>query len=186
MSKKEKQYKLFEVVVEHSESKDWEHAKLEWIDLGLDRIENDPFNATDNTCVCGKSNLKYMYHIFNEKTEETLQPIGDKCIKKFDNVEFNNQLNILKLLENLKTAFKNNETISFENKEQKKLLFSRKSIKYLYEEGAFEGNEYNEYDPKNDYKFLLKMFNRRSELTIKMNQKVEILLEKIQKFLLSN
>ncbi|MDU2026020.1 MAG: hypothetical protein E6729_10745 [Finegoldia magna] len=52
-------------------------------------------------------------------------------------------------------------------------LFSRKLLKYLYDLGAFEDNQYNHNCGYNDYKFLLKMFNKRKK-NITENQKRKV------------
>lgn len=48
-------------------------------------------------------------------------------------------------------------------------LFSRKLLRWLYEEGAFD-TEYNHYDGERDYEFMLKMFNKRDKDLIIFNQ----------------
>lgn len=53
-------------------------------------------------------------------------------------------------------------------------FFSRKLLRYLYEEGVFQANEYNNYDPEKDYEFMLKMFNKRDKDSITLNQKRKI------------
>lgn len=48
-------------------------------------------------------------------------------------------------------------------------LFSRKLLRWLYEEGAFD-TEYNDYDGEDDYEFMLKMFNKRDKDSISLKQ----------------
>ena len=43
-------------------------------------------------------------------------------------------------------------------------LFSRRLYAFLYERGAFPPNRYNDYDGRNDYEFMVKMFRRRTAL----------------------
>lgn len=65
-------------------------------------------------------------------------------------------------------------------------LFSRKLLKELYDQGAFKATSYNHYNPKNDYDFLLKMFNKRAKNSISTLQQKKItaiLLNSIKPFL---
>ena len=52
-------------------------------------------------------------------------------------------------------------------------LFSRKLLKYLYGEGAFLSDNEN-YDEKENYEFLLKMFNKRDKVAITQGQERKI------------
>ena len=64
-------------------------------------------------------------------------------------------------------------------------LFSRKLLKYLFEQGAFD-TEYNDFDGKEDYEFMLKMFNKRdkSSITMRQDKKIKaVLLNSIKPFL---
>ena len=65
-------------------------------------------------------------------------------------------------------------------------IFSRKLLKELYNQGAFKATSYNHFDPKNDYDFLLQMFNKRdkSKITRLQQRKITaILLNSIKPFL---
>lgn len=46
----------------------------------------------------------------------------------------------------------------------------------MYDDGCFQPNKYNSYDPEKDYQFLLDMFNKRRPLTDKQNSKVKALI----------
>lgn len=48
--------------------------------------------------------------------------------------------------------------------------FSRKLPKYLYASGAFNPSMYNNYDSNIDYKFLVKIFNKRNKNAITATQ----------------
>lgn len=64
-------------------------------------------------------------------------------------------------------------------------LFSRKLLRWLYDEGAFN-TAYNGYDGEEDYEFMLKMFNKRDKASISINQDKKIkaiLLNSIKPFL---
>lgn len=52
-------------------------------------------------------------------------------------------------------------------------FFSRKLLKKLYDEGAFDC-EYNGYDGYDDYEFILKMFNKRDKSSITLGQQKKI------------
>ena len=64
--------------------------------------------------------------------------------------------------------------------------FSRKILRSLYEDGAFQKTRYNGYNEYNDYKFLLKMFNKRNkeDISERENRKISaIILNEIKPFL---
>ena len=65
-------------------------------------------------------------------------------------------------------AVENNQFISLSPE-----FFSRKILKKLYEDGAFDC-EYNGYDGYDDYEFILKMFNKRDKFSITINQEKKI------------
>jgi hypothetical protein len=52
--------------------------------------------------------------------------------------------------------------------------FSRAVLKWLLDEGAFPADEWNKYDGKSDYKFLLKMFNKQNKDQISQKQEGKI------------
>ena len=65
-------------------------------------------------------------------------------------------------------------------------LFSRKLLKWLYEEGAFD-TPYNNFDGEDDYDFMLKMFNMRDKSKITDGQQrktTAILLNSIRPFMM--
>ena len=55
-------------------------------------------------------------------------------------------------------AVENNEYIELSSE-----YFSRKLLGYLFDNDAFEPNEYNDFDGENDYAFMLEMFNKRNK-----------------------
>ena len=64
-------------------------------------------------------------------------------------------------------------------------LFSRKLLKQLYEEGAFNC-EYNNFEGRKDYEFMVKMFNKKNKdsISLKQDKKIKaILLNSIKPFL---
>ena len=63
--------------------------------------------------------------------------------------------------------------------------FSRKLLKWLYDEGVFN-SAYNHYDGRTDYEFMLKMFNKRDKTAIstKQDKKIKaIILNSIKPFM---
>lgn len=63
-------------------------------------------------------------------------------------------------------------------------LFSRKLLRWLYEQGAFD-TAYNRYDGEEDYEFMLTMFNKRNKdsITPKQHRKIRaVLLNSIRPF----
>lgn len=55
--------------------------------------------------------------------------------------------------------------------------FSRRLLEFMYEQDAFEPNEYNDYEPWRDLDFMLKMFNKRTELSWRQQRKVWCILK---------
>lgn len=150
---------LKRVVLEKSYSKNWTTAVLEW-----EITDTDEDESCSSSCVCGKENIRYLYTIENTKTNETLFPIGSSCIRKFDRSDLNNQTSLIEQLFRLYHAVEENKFISLSNE-----LFSRKLLKYLYDEGAFLSDN-EDYDEEENYEFLLKMFNKREKEAITQGQ----------------
>ena len=114
-------------------------------------------NSLSRSCICGKEQIKYLYRLHNRKTNQWLFPIGSSCIKKFQRKDL-----------------------------QEKTATTEAMFKELYDQGAFKATSYNHYNPKNDYDFLLKMFNKRTKNSISTLQQKKItaiLLNSIKPFL---
>ena len=163
-------------VIEESESKNWEEAVMEW------EIEDcDEDETCSTSCICGKENLKYLFTIRNKINDNELFPIGSTCIKKFERQDLDEETSLYEGMFRLLHAVENDEFLSLSPK-----LFSRKLLFNLYKEGAFKPNRFNDFDGKNDYEFLLKMFNKRDKSSITSKQKGKItavLLNSIKPFL---
>ena len=155
---------LIQRVLDESESNTWNEAVLEWV---IDDCEED--NSLQSSCICGKEELRYLFTIRNVKNGNTLFPIGSSCIKKFDRDDLNEEVSIQEKLFKLFHAIEDGNFITLSSE-----FFSRKLLKYLYEEGVFQANEYNNNDPEIDYKFMLKMFNKRDKESITPNQQRKI------------
>jgi hypothetical protein len=61
--------------------------------------------------------------------------------------------------------------------------FSRKLLRHLYEIGAFKPTQYNNYNPEEDYQFMLDMFNKRSRTMKQEKKATAIILNSIKPFL---
>lgn len=164
-------------VIERSESKYWKDAVTEW---KIDDCEED--ESCSSECICGKENIKYLYTIRNILNGNTLFPIGSSCIKKFNRTDMNEEISLRESTFKLLHAVEDNKYLSLSTE-----LFSRKLLKWLYEQGAFD-TPYNRYDGEEDYDFMLEMFNKRnkSAITVKQDKKIKaILLNSIKPFLQS-
>jgi len=144
---------LIKDVLEHSESKVWSNAVNEWevVDVREDR-------NLSSMCICGKEGLRYLFRIRNSINNNTLFPIGSRCIKKFERNDLNMLVDVKEKLFVLFHALQSAEYITLDS-----TYFSRNLIEYLYDEGVFAPTRYNKYDGINDYEFLLDMFNQRKE-----------------------
>lgn len=151
-------------VIEKSIASDWENAVLEWEVFDCEEDE-----TLLSSCICGKEELRYLFTIKNIKNGNTLYPIGSSCIKKFERDDLNEDVSIKEQLFKLLHAIENNVFITLSSD-----LFSRKLLGYLLDEGAFQANSYNGFDPEVDCDFLLKMFNKRDKDNISMAQRRKI------------
>lgn len=166
--------KLIEVVMHNSRGKTWEEAVREW--EIIDCIEDE---SQSESCICGKDGIKYLYKIHNLLTNVVLFPIGSRCIQKFERKDLNEKIYATEQMFKLLHAVDNDEFL-----ELKQGLFSRKILYALYEEGAFKPNEYNNYDGRNSYEFMLKMYNQRKAITPKQQSKINaVLINDIKPFL---
>ncbi len=149
-------------VLEYSVSKKWERAVLEWDIVGCDE-DNDRVS----TCICGKTGLKYLYTIKNKNNKKELYPIGSECICRFGRDDMNSLTKVMAEERKLYNAVVNNKSV--------KGMLSRKLIDYMYENGCFIPNKFNSYNPENDRKFFMEMFNKRTSRSEKQSQKLSIL-----------
>ena len=148
--------KLKEVIIANSVSDKWEEAVLEWQPIDL---EYDP--NVDSTCVCGHPNLFFLYRIRNEINGKELFPIGSSCIQRFERKELTAKLVSFESVINIYKAMMGWEPIEFTSK-----YFSRGLIDHMYERNAFKPTVFNSFNPKNDYLFSKKFFNKRDKSVI--------------------
>lgn len=146
-------------VIRSSESDNWKDAVVEW---DIDDCEEDL--SCSSECVCGKENIKYLYTIRNRYSGRILYPIGSSCINKFGREDLRDATSLIESQFKLLHAVEEGRYLSLSSE-----LFSRKLLRWLYEEGAFD-TEYNDYDGEDDYEFMLKMFNKRDKDSISLKQ----------------
>lgn len=159
---------LRRAVIEKSLSNNWAQAVQEWQVVS---VEQDPRGA--GTCVCGKTSLVYLYTIHNLKTQESLFPIGSKCVNLFEVEELDLSVNVLHQLLKLRSAYAASKKIDLTSE-----YFSRALLADLWQNEAFPPNDFNRGNGGNDYKFLLDLFNQRHEFTRNEARKVWVLINR--------
>lgn len=158
---------LLRKVIDLSEGDNWESAVTEW-----EIVDCEEDDSLSMSCICGKEHLFYLFTIENKLNGNQLFPIGSSCIKKFGRDDLDEEASVREQMFKLLHVVENNQFISLSPE-----LFSRKLLRKLYEEGAFD-SEYNDYDGFYDYEFMLKMFNKRdkSSITPKQQRKIRALI----------
>lgn len=159
-------YHLQDVIIENSEASTFSTAVQEWAITGFSVDDN-----CSSRCVCGKENIKYLFEITNMYNHVMLDPIGSKCIKKFGREDLSDEVDVCEQMAKLLDHVKTHKFIKFDSN-----LFSRKLLKYLYENDAFPKTQYNMNNPYRDYSFLLDMFNKKSEPSAKQQNKITALI----------
>ncbi|MCL2403475.1 MAG: hypothetical protein FWC86_04525 [Coriobacteriia bacterium] len=159
---------LVKVVLDASEANSWKRAVLEW---EIADCEKD--DCLETSCICGKENLRYLFTIRNDSNDNELFPIGSSCIKKFERADMKEAAALSEQLFRLLHAIEGGKFISLSSE-----FFSRKLLAHLHELDVFQATEFNNYQPVQDYEFLLKMFNKRNKdsITAAQNKKLKQLL----------
>lgn len=159
---------LERVVILESESNLWDSAVLEWEVIGF---EED--SSGQGTCVCGHLYLVEMFTIRNVRNGNVLHPIGNVCVHKFGRQDLNSEVALLSRLHKLRTAIPEQVSLTKE-------YFSRALLGHLDSKGAFTPDRWNSHNGKNDYQFLLDMFNKRDKdsITSPQHRKIRVLLDK--------
>lgn len=157
---------LIKVVVDNSESKDWKSAADEW--KIIDVVEDEKL---EESCICGKEHLRYLFTIKNEENGRKLYPIGRLCIKKFERKELKDEVNIKEQLFKLLHAVEDNEFLQLSSE-----YFSRKLLHYLYEAGAFKATQWNDNDPKKTINFYVICLTKRRELKNRIRKQLLLFL----------
>nr|MCR5412960.1 hypothetical protein [Patescibacteria group bacterium] len=127
----------------------WKSAAREWEIIGYERVEND-------TCICGKEEIKDVYRIRNRLNGNELYPIGSSCVDKFESKEMTKDTDKFKKIYNkissgkskLKQTVNKGASIKFTAR-----LFSEELINYLNKKEILSNS---------DRQFLLDMRGRRS------------------------
>ena len=155
---------LIKRVIDLSESNVWEHAIQEWeiFDCEID-------DTMTESCICGKEHLRYLFTIRNIENGNELYPIGSTCINKFERDDLNFEVSVYEDMFRLICAVENNEYIELNS-----TYFSRKLLSYLFDNGVFVSNEYNNFNGANDYNFMIEMFNKRNKDEIHGSRKRKI------------
>lgn len=166
---------LIATVINASESNEWQDAVDEWEIYDCEEDED-----CCSTCICGKENIRYLYTIKNIYNGKMLFPIGSSCINKFGRRDLRDETILIEEQFRLLHAVESNRYLSLSTE-----FFSRKLLRWLYEEGAFD-TSYNQFDGTEDYEFMLKMFNKRDKdaITTKQDRKIKaIIMNSIKPFL---
>jgi len=164
---------LIEAVLNLSEANSWDAAVDEW---EIDDVEED--ETLSESCVCGKENLRYLFTIRNTYNGNTLFYIGSQCIKKFGRGDLDYEVTLKEKQFKLLHAIENNDFLELSPE-----YFSRNLLKYLYDIGAFKPTSYNDFNPYNDYAFMLDMFNKRNRTQAQEKKATAIILNSIRPFL---
>ena len=115
-------YQLIDEIIELSESKHWETAKLEW------EFEKIYLSDTPQTCLCGHFPIVNICVIRNRKNHYQTE-VGNCCINKFLDIDNGNK--ILISIKRLKT-------------DDSKSM-SPEALFYLYDKNVISQNEYDIY-----------------------------------------
>lgn len=164
---------LIKDVLDNSESEYWEDAVTEWEIVDVEEDER-----LEESCICGKEHLRYLFTIKNQLNGNELYPIGSSCIKKFEREDLKLQVDVKEQLFKLLHAVEENQFLQLSSE-----FFSRKLLLYLYEIGTFKPTKWNDFQPKKDYKFMLDMFNKRTRTDKQDKKATAIILGSIKPFL---
>lgn len=165
--------KLIDTVLCLSDATDWKSAVLEW---SIDDVEED--ETVEESCICGKENLRYLFTIRNTVNGHTLYPIGSSCIKKFERSDLDEDVADKEQLFKLLHAVESRNFLAISSD-----FFSRRLLRYLYDLGAFKATSFNNFEPYDDYQFMLDMFNKRYRSDRQEKKATAIILNSIKPFL---
>ncbi len=155
---------LVRAVLAASVAEDWESAVQEWVVFDCEEDE-----SSSGACICGKERLHYLFTIRNAENGRTLYPIGSSCIRRFARQELDEDAAVYVQKHRLLQAVEAGEFITLSPQ-----YFSRKLLGELYREGTFPASRYNDFDGRNDYRFLLDMFNKKHKESITPGQQRKI------------
>jgi hypothetical protein len=167
---------LIDNIIATSVSKNWDLAVREW-----DLVDWDEDLACSSQCVCGKEDIRYLFRIRNRNNGNELFPIGSQCIKKFGRADLYQDAVTKEKMFELMHAIEEGKRIELDSD-----FFSRRVMEFLFHDGAFQANTFNDNDPGKDYIFLLNMFNKRNkeDITEAQQRKIDaIILNSIKPYL---
>lgn len=166
---------LLKAVIDASESDNWLDAVKEW---GIRGCIVD--SECSSECLCGKESIKYLFRIRNKHNGKELFPIGSSCINKFGRKDLKEKTAMYMELFKLLHAIESKKYVQLTSD-----FFSKKLLDWLFEEGAFN-TTYNQFDGKDDFEFMLRMYRKRDKdaITQKQRQKIDaIIVNSIKPFL---
>ena len=171
---------LHDAVLQASQANTWDQATKEWNEVSL------IFNGIGRSnCICGNA-IKYAYELFNNVTGQRLFPIGSDCVRHFQLISLDQQLEeeekLLRKLENLTRKVKKKEKIKVNKSD-----FDERLLNWFWEKCVFKANRGNQFAPEKDYQLFLEVFQGGSwtKAEPKKKARLEEVLEKcIKPFLL--
>lgn len=170
---------LEHAVISRSSSGVWSSAVAEWEVVGLDE---DP--GGDGVCVCGHTDLRWLFTIENQRNGSVLHPIGSVCVNHFEREDLDRDVSVLPKVLAMRAALLRGENVTLTAE-----YFSRALIGYFEDSGAFTPDQWNTAEWHEDYWFLLDMFNKKNKDTITKRQryKIDVLLRnKVFPFVLTD
>jgi len=170
---------LREIVLEHSESPFWSYASKEWACNGMEDgndEEHKEYKSASYNCLCTQPNIRWLYSIVNIINGNVLFPIGSCCISKFENPGLQDTATIYKNLRKTLSNIRNHQPKDFYN--VKKIFSHENTLHNLFTMGAFVPTCYNRGNPIEDLNFMIRMFDLRSEPSIKQQNKIDVIINK--------
>jgi hypothetical protein len=170
---------LRRAVTEASTASKWKTGVLEW---EVTSVAEHPTSGGE--CVCGQTNLLWLYTIKNTDNGAELFPIGSTCVNHFERTDLNRQVAVFRKLLFIRSAAREGKQIALTTE-----YFSRAVFDYLYDAGVFTPDRYNENDGGDDWEFLRKMFGVRDKTVISPRRQWKIrkiIDQKIIPFVLSD
>lgn len=140
---------LRDAILEYSVSCNLKEAIQEW---DIESVDNNL--CKDSQCICGHKNIRFEYKLKNRINKNIMFPVGSVCIREFNRSDFKERSQVYEtLLTSISDGFIQLSTL--------KEKFNRKTLMFLYDSGAFDiGVSLRQ--GWMDYKFILRLFNRRS------------------------
>ena len=90
-------------------------------------------------------------------------------IDQFGRNDLKQIVSVYEQMFNIRTKYYRREKIVLKD-------LSRRLLQFLYEEDVFRPTSYNHFNPEQDYKFLLSMFNQRTEPSARQQAKINAII----------